>query len=94
MDIIVKAGLFGFFFGILVLAATYGAYQAFKDKMDKTVDKLEDENLKLAAEIDKANMKVRRYQIEIDDMRKAHFAERAEDVFESLKKEKNLSSGN
>lgn len=95
MDFIYILFLVGFFGGILCFAAACGAYTAISNKLDDIADKYREDNLRLAAQLDKANIKARRYQTELEELcreqRQAHFEANAENV---LIKEKNLPSAN
>ena len=94
MDLIVLLFIAGFFGGILCIAAACGAYAAISNKLDDIADKYREDNLRLAAQLDRANVKARRYQTELDQARKEYFIANAEATLADLKKEKNLPSAN
>ncbi len=91
MDFIYILFLVGFFGGILCFAAACGAYTAISNKLDDIADKYREDNLRLIAQLDRANVKARRYQVELEQLRQAHFEANAKAV---LSKEKNLPSAN
>ena len=101
MDFIYILFLVGFFGGILCFAAACGAYSAISNKLDDIADKYREDNLRLADQLDRANIKARRYQTERDNCRAElnkisvdYFVENAEKILADLKKEKNLPSAN
>ena len=73
MDFIYILFLVGFFGGILCFAAACGAYTAISKKLDNIADKYREDNLRLTAQLDRANVKARRYQTELDQARKEYF---------------------
>ena len=95
MDLIVLLFIVGFFGGILCFAAACGAYAAISNKLDDIADKYREDNLRLTAQLDRANVKARRYKTELEELyreqRQAHFEANAVNV---LIKEKNLPSAN
>ena len=95
MDFIYILFLVGFFGGILCFAAACGAYAAISKKLDNIADKYREDNLRLAAQLDRANIKARRFHTELEELyreqRQAHFEANAVNV---LIKEKNLPSAN
>ena len=95
MDFIYILFLVGFFGGILCFAAACGAYTAISNKLDDIADKYREDNLRLADQLDRANVKARRFQTELEELyreqRQAHFEANAVNV---LIKEKNLPSAN
>lgn len=94
MDFIYILFLVGFFGGVLCFAAACGAYTAISNKLDDIADKYREDNLRLTAQLDRANVKARRYQTELDQARKEYFIANAEATLADLKKEKNLPSAN
>lgn len=95
MDFIYILFLVGFFGGILCFSAACGAYTAISNKLDDIADKYREDNLRLTAQLDRANVKARRYKTELEELyreqRQAHFEANAVNV---LIKEKNLPSAN
>lgn len=95
MDFIYILFLVGFFGGVLCFAAACGAYTAISNKLDDIADKYREDNLRLADQLDRANIKARRYKTELEELyreqRQAHFEANAENV---LIKEKNLPRAN
>ena len=95
MDFIYILFLVGFFGGILCFAAACGAYAAISNKLDDIADKYREDNLRLSAQLDRANIKARRFRTELEELyreqRQAHFEANAVNV---LIKEKNLPSAN
>ena len=95
MDLIVLLFIVGFFGGILCFAAACGAYAAISNKLDDIADKYREDNLRLTDQLDRANVKARRYKTELEELyreqRQAHFEANAVNV---LIKEKNLPSAN
>ena len=94
MDFIYILFLVGFFGGDLCFAAACGAYTAISNKLDDIADKYREDNLRLTDQLDRANIKARRYQTELDQARKEYFIANAEATLADLKKEKNLPSAN
>ena len=68
-----------------------GGYQAIKDKLYNINAERDAEIVRLAKKLDTANMKNRRYQVELEQLRQAHFEANAKAV---LSKEKNPPSSN
>ena len=95
MDFIYILFLVGFFGGVLCFAAACGAYAAISNKLDDIADKYREDNLRLSAQLDRANIKARRFRTELEELyreqRQAHFEANAVNV---LIKEKNLPSAN
>lgn len=95
MDFIYILFLVGFFGGILCFAAACGAYAAISNKLDDIADKYREDNHRLADQLDRANIKARRFQTDLEELyreqRQAHFEANAENV---LIKEKNPSNSN
>ena len=95
MDFIYILFLVGFFGGVLCFAAACGAYTAISNKLDDIADKYREDNLRLSAQLDRANIKARRFRTELEELyreqRQAHFEANAENV---LIKEKNPPSAN
>ena len=69
----------------------FGGYQAIKDKLYDINAERDAEIVRLAKKLDTANMKNRRYQVELEQLRQAYFEANAENV---LLKEKNPPSSN
>lgn len=89
MDLFFWIFFSGFFGSLFMAAFFFGGYQAIKDKLYNINAEKNAEFVKLAKELDAANMKCRRFQIELEQLRQAHFEANAEKV---LIKEKNPSS--
>lgn len=81
----------GFFGSLFTAAFFFGGYQAIKDKLYNINAKRDAEIVRLEKMLDVANMKNRRYQVELEKLRQAHFEANAENV---LIKEKNPPSSN
>ena len=88
MDLIVLLFIVGFFGGILCFAAACGAYTAISNKLDDRADKYREDNLRLADQLDRANIKARRYQAELRDLRKEYFEATAKNTLAELNKER------
>ena len=88
MDLIVLLFIVGFFGGILCFAAACGAYAAISNKLDDIADKYREDNLRLADQLDRANIKARRYKTELRDLRKEYFKATAKDTLAELNKER------
>lgn len=91
MDLIFWLFAGGFTIGILALAAAFGSYQAIQDRLGDIADELRKSNIELARELDRKSMKLRRRDVELEQLRQAHFEANAENV---LIKEKNPPSSN
>lgn len=87
MDLFFWIFFAGFFGSLFTAAFFFGGYQAIKDKLYN----INAEIVRLAKKLDTANMKNRRYQVELEKLRQAHFEANAENV---LIKEKNPPSSN
>lgn len=88
MDLIVLLFIAGFFGGILCIAAACGAYAAISNKLDDIADKYREDNLRLTDQLDRANIKARRYQTEFEKLRKEYFKATAKDTLAELNKER------
>lgn len=88
MDLIVLLFIAGFFGGILCIAAACGAYAAISNKLDDIADKHREDNLRLTDQLDRANIKARRYQTELKELRKEYFKATAKDTLDDLNKER------
>lgn len=93
MEILVKICLISLFGSMIIGSAAFGAYQAIKSKLDEIADTYESDNLELAKKLDRANKKIRCYQVELANAEKAlkaeqqnHFEETALDYFKEQKK--------
>lgn len=95
MDLIFRLFVIGFTIGVCGLACAYGAYQFAQDTARKIIAPVLADNAQLKTDLDTANMKNRRYQVELEklyrEQRQAHFEASAENV---LIKEKNPPSSN
>ncbi len=91
MDLLFRLFVIGFVIGICGLACAYGAKQAVEETVKKITTPLVKENERLKKALDATDMKNRRYQVELEQLRQAHFEANAENV---LIKEKNPSSSN
>lgn len=91
MDLFFWIFFAGFFGSLFTAAFFFGGYQAIKDKLYNINAERDAEIVRLTKKLDVANMKNRRYQVELEQLRQAHFEANAENV---LIKEKNPSSGN
>lgn len=91
MDLIFKLFVVGFAIGICGVACAFGARQAVEETVKKIAVPLAQENERLKKALDAASMKNRRYQVELEQFRQAHFEANAEAV---LSKEKNPPSSN
>lgn len=89
MDLIFRLFVIGFTIGVCGLACAYGAYQFAQDTARKIIAPVLADNAQLKTDLDTANMKNRRYQVELEQLRQAHFEANAENV---LIKEKNPPS--
>ena len=81
----------GFFGSLFTAAFFFGGYQAIKDKLYNINAERDAEIVRLTKKLDVADMKNRRYQVELEQLRQAHFEANAENV---LIKEKNPSGCN
>lgn len=88
MDLIVLLFIVGFFGGILCFAAACGAYAAISNQLDDISNKYREDNLRLTDQLDKANIKARRYQTELTELRKEYFKATAKDTLDELNKER------
>lgn len=91
MDLFFWIFFAGFFGSLFTTAFFFGGYQAIKDRLYNINAERDAEIVRLAKKLDTANMKNRRYQVELEQLRQAHFEANAENV---LIKEKNPSSSN
>lgn len=91
MDLFFWIFFAGFFGSLFTAAFFFGGYQAIKDKLYNINAERDAEIVRLAKKLDTANMKNRRYQVELEQLRQAHFEANAENV---LIKEKNPPSSN
>lgn len=91
MDLFFWIFFVGFFGSLFTAAFFFGGYQAIKDKLYNIDAEREADFARLAKDLDTANMKNRRYQVELEQLRQAHFEANAENV---LIKEKNPSRSN
>ena len=91
MDLIFRLFVIGFTVGVCGLACAYGAYQFAQDTVRKIVTPVLLDNERLRKNLDWANTKMRRKDIELEQLRQAHFEANAENV---LIKEKNPPSSN
>lgn len=91
MDLLFKLFVVGFAIGICGLACAYGAKQAVEETVKKITAPLVKENERLKKALDATDMKNCRYQVELEQLRQAHFEANAAEV---LIKEKNPPSGN
>lgn len=91
MDLIFRLFVIGFTIGVCGLACAYGAYQFAQDTVRKIVTPVLQDNERLRKNLDWANAKMRRKDIELEQLRQAHFEANAENV---LIKEKNPPSSN
>ena len=95
MDLFFWIFFAGFFGSLFTAAFLFGGYQAIKDRLYNINAERDAEIVRLAKKLDTANMKNRRYQVELEklhrEQRQAHFEANAENV---LIKEKNLPSAN
>lgn len=92
MDLIFRLFVIGFTVGICGLACAYGAYQFAQDTARKIIAPVLADNETLKHDLEAANMKIRRKDVELaelEKLRQAHFEANAEKV---LIKEKNPSS--
>lgn len=94
MDLIFRLFVVGFAIGVCGLACAYGTKQAVQDTVRKIVTPVLQDNERLRKNLDWANTKMRRKDIELEQLeklRQAHFEANAENV---LIKEKNPPSSN
>lgn len=91
MDLIFRLFVIGFTVGVCGLACAYGAYQFAQDTVRKIVTPVLQDNERLRKNLDWANTKMRRKDIELEQLRQAHFEANAKAV---LSKEKNPPSSN
>ena len=91
MDLFFWIFFAGFFGSLFTAAFFFGGYQAIKDKLYNINAERDAEIVRLAKKLDTANMKNHRYQVELEQLRQAHFEANAETV---LIKEKNPPSNN
>lgn len=95
MDLLFRLFMVGFAIGICGLACAYGAKQAVQDMARKIVTPVLQDNERLRKDLDWANTKMRRKDIELEklhkEQRQAHFEANAKAV---LSKEKNPPSSN
>ena len=92
MDLIFRLFVIGFTVGVCGLACAYGAYQFAQDTARKIIAPVLADNAQLKTDLEAANMKIRRKDVELaelEKLRQAHFEANAEKV---LIKEKNPSS--
>lgn len=96
MDLICKLFVIGFTVGICGLACAYGVYQFAQDTARKIIAPVLADNAQLKHDLETANMKIRRKDVELAELeklrqklRQALFEAKAENV---LIKEKNPSS--
>lgn len=95
MDLLFRLFVVGFAIGVCGLACAYGTKQAVQDTVRKIVTPVLQDNERLRKNLDWANTKMRRKDIELEklyrEQRQAHFEANAENV---LIKEKNPLSSN
>lgn len=95
MDLIFRLFVIGFTVGVCGLACAYGAYQFAQDTARKIIAPVLADNAQLKTDLETANMKIRRKDIELEklyrEQRQAHFEANAKAV---LSKEKNPPSSN
>lgn len=95
MDLFFRLFVVGFAIGVCGLACAYGAKQAVQDTVRKIVTPVLQDNERLRKDLDWANKKIRRKDIELKELyreqRQAHFEANAKAV---LSKEKNPPSSN
>lgn len=91
MDLLFRLFVVGFAIGVCGLACAYGAYQFAQDTARKIIAPVLADNAQLKTDLETANMKIRRKDVELEQLRQAHFEANAENV---LIKEKNPSSSN
>lgn len=95
MDLFFWIFFAGFFGSLFTAAFFFGGYQAIKDRLYNINAERDAEIVRLAKKLDTANMKNRRYQVELEklyrEQRQAHFEANAENV---LIKERNPPSSN
>lgn len=80
MDLLFRLFMVGFAIGICGLACAYGAKQAVQDMARKIVTPVLQDNERLRKNLDRANTKMRRKDIELEQLRQAHFEANAENV--------------
>ena len=91
MDLFFWIFFVGFFGSLFTAAFFFGGYQAIKDKLYNINAERDAELVRLTKKLDVADMKNRRYQVELEQLRQAHFEANAENV---LIKEKNPPTSN
>lgn len=91
MDLLFRLFMVGFAIGICGLACAYGAKQAVQDMARKIIAPVLADNAQLKTDLETANVKIRRKDVELEQLRQAHFEANAEKV---LIKEKNPPSSN
>lgn len=92
MDLLFRLFVVGFAIGVCGLACAYGTKQAVQDTVRKIVTPVLQDNERLRKNLDWANTKIRRKDVELaelEKLRQAHFEANAENV---LIKEKNPPS--
>lgn len=95
MDLLFRLFVVGFAIGVCSLACAYGTKQAVQDTVRKILTPVLQDNERLRKNLDWANTKMRRKDIELEklyrEQRQAHFEANAKAV---LSKEKNPPSSN
>ena len=89
MDLFFWIFFAGFFGSMFTAAFFFGGYQAIKDKLYNINAERDAEIVRLTKKLDVVSMKNRRYQVELEQLRQAHFEANVENV---LLKEKNPPS--